>query len=146
MMRNPSSPSTLTTAASNPSSPAKAARPMRARMRTPSASGRCPSKDGRRTGPISTRSSQPNLRRDARMRPGLVMPITSCGQGASTAGSALPSRPTMNTRRPAARAAAATWPGSGPPPASMPRTRGASCAGADVAAATVSGIAFPPRA
>ncbi len=66
--RKPSSANTLTTAASRPSSPAKAARPIRARMRAPSASGRRSSSDGRRTGPTSTRSLQPCSRNAARIR------------------------------------------------------------------------------
>ena len=57
--RNPSSPSTRTSAASSPSSPVNAARPIRARMRAPSASGRRSSNDGRRTGPTSTTSAAP---------------------------------------------------------------------------------------
>ena len=55
---NPSSPSTRNTAASNPSSPAKAARPILARSFTPSASGRREKIEGRLTGPIITRSVQ----------------------------------------------------------------------------------------
>ena len=102
--RKPSSPNTLTTAANSPSSPAKAARPMRARMRAPSASGRRSSRDGRRTGPISTRSWQPCSRNAAMIRPAARIRTTSCGHGASTAGSAKPSSPIRNTsRRPRAR-------------------------------------------
>ena len=106
--RNPSSAKILTTAASNPSSPANAARPMRARMRAPSASGRRSSSEGRRTGPTSTRSWHPCSRSAAIIRPAARMRTISCGQGASTAGSAKPSSPTRNTLRPVARAAAAT--------------------------------------
>jgi hypothetical protein len=42
------------------------------------------------------------------------------GNGPTTWASAKPRNATMNTRRPAAIAAAATRPGNGPPPAKMP--------------------------
>ncbi len=67
------------------------------------------------------------------MRPAAPGRTTACGKGATTAGSAWSSKAIRNTARPAASAARATSPGSGPPPARMPS--GPSGAGTPVMAA-----------